>query len=213
VSTKRRGTQQRQRLNRRAQAARARRQRSRQRRVIAGVVVAALVGAIVIAAVVASGGGSKDTNVATKGSTTTVAAAKSVAGKPCVPVRDTTPPGAPAVPVKTGPPPKQLVAEDLKVGTGATVNATDTVSVNYIGVSCSTGRIFDSSYSRQQSASFPLSQVIPGWQQGIPGMKVGGQRLLGIPPALAYGKSGQPPTIAPDETLWFVVEVLEAKPA
>jgi peptidylprolyl isomerase len=124
-------------------------------------------------------------------------------------VSDPLPSGSPDVPVKVGPPPTALVSEDLKVGDGAVVTAANTLSVNYIGVSCSTGKIFDSSYSRGQPASFPLANVIKGWQQGIPGMKVGGQRLLGIPPVLAYG-TNPPPGIAPDETLWFVVDVLSA---
>jgi peptidylprolyl isomerase len=104
-----------------------------------------------------------------------------------------------------------LVIKDLKVGPGAVVTASQTLTVDYIGVSCSTGKIFDSSYATGQPASFPLSGVIPGWQQGIPGMKVGGERLLGIPPKLGYGSTGQPPSIAPDETLWFVVHVISAK--
>jgi FKBP-type peptidyl-prolyl cis-trans isomerase len=54
--------------------------------------------------------------------------------------------------------------------------------------------------------------VIKGWQEGIPGMHVGGQRLLGIPSEAAYGASGRPPSIAPDEALWFVIEVLDTKP-
>jgi peptidylprolyl isomerase len=100
-----------------------------------------------------------------------------------------------------------LVRKDLKIGTGAVVTANATLTVDYIGVSCSTGKIFDSSYSRGQPLSFPLQQVIPGWQQGIPGMKVGGVRLLGIPPKDAYGSQGRGSAIAPDETLWFVVHV------
>ena len=68
-----------------------------------------------------------------------------------------------------------------------------TVTVNYIGVSCSTGKVFDSSYSPGQPVTFPLNQVIKGWTEGIPGMKVGGQRLLGIPPALAYGDRSPSP--------------------
>lgn len=135
---------------------------------------------------------------------------KSVTGKPCLALSDPLPKGAPAVPVQTGTPPTKLVTKDLKVGTGAVVKAGQTLSVDYIGVSCSTGKIFDSSYSRGQPASFSLSGVIPGWQQGIPGMRVGGERLLGIPPKLAYGSTGQG-GIAPDETLWFVVHVLSAK--
>jgi peptidylprolyl isomerase len=144
------------------------------------------------------------------GSTTTTVAAGSAAGKPCVAVADPLPTGAPEVPVPVGPPPTSLVTQDLKPGTGADVAVGATVTVNYIGVSCSTGKIFDSSYSRGKTASFPLSQVIKGWTDGIPGMKVGGQRLLGIPSDQAYGPSGRPPTIAPDEALWFVVEVVSS---
>jgi peptidylprolyl isomerase len=135
----------------------------------------------------------------------------SAAGKPCVPVAGALPAGAPAVPVKVGPPPTELVTEDLEVGTGAEVASGATVTVDYIGVACSTGAIFDSSYSRGETATFPLSDVIPGWGQGIPGMKVGGTRLLGIPAALGYGDQGAPPDIAPGETLWFVVKVHDSK--
>jgi peptidylprolyl isomerase len=125
-----------------------------------------------------------------------------------VAVADPLPAGAPAVPVKVGPPPTQLVIEDITPGTGAEVTASSTVVADYVGVSCSTGKVFDSSYSRGQPAPFALSEVIPGWQKGLPGMKVGGTRLLGIPAELAYGSS--PPAgsgIAPDEPLWFVVQL------
>jgi peptidylprolyl isomerase len=135
----------------------------------------------------------------------------SAAGKPCVPVSDPLPAGAPAVPVKVGSPPAQLVKEDLKPGTGATVGANDTVTAHYIGVSCSTGKIFDSSYSRNAPVPFSLNGVIKGWKEGIPGMQVGGQRLLGIPSGLGYGPDGNPPDIAPDEALWFVVEIVDTK--
>ena len=97
--------------------------------------------------------------------------------------------------------------EDLTPGTGAEVAASSTVTVDYIGVACSTGKIFDASYASGQPATFPLSGVIPGWSQGLVGMKVGGKRLLGIPSDLAYGPDGYPPAIAPDEALWFVVEL------
>jgi len=138
--------------------------------------------------------------------------APSAAGKPCVAPAGSLPEGAPAVPVKTGSPPTKLVVEDLKPGTGAEVAPGGTVTVNYIGVACSTGAVFDASYGRQP-ATFPLGNVIPGWQEGIPGMKVGGQRLLGIPGELAYGKEGRPPKILGDETLWFVIDLIDAKPA
>ena len=131
----------------------------------------------------------------------------SAAGKPCVAVADPLPTGAPAVPVKVGPAPTTLISEDLTPGTGAEVKATSTVTVDYTGVACSTGKIFDSSYTTGQPATFPLNGVIKGWSQGLVGMKAGGVRLLGIPSDLGYGAQGQGADIAPDEALWFVVDV------
>jgi peptidylprolyl isomerase len=200
----------------RIEAAAAQRRKAAQRRrtfIAAGAAVVVLL--IVVIALVARNGDDKSSvsTAADAGSASSApptTAAGSVAGKPCVPVADPLPDGAPNVPVKVGPAPTELVHEDLKEGTGAPVAATSTLTVNYIGVSCSTGKIFDSSYSRGQPATFALSSVIKGWQDGLPGMKVGGQRLLGIPAAQAYGSQGRPPTIAPDEALWFVVEVLDA---
>ena len=193
------------------EAARARAQARRRRVIRIGVIAVALV---LIGLFIASRG-DDSTDVATTDSTVPARdeSSSSAAGKPCVPVADPLPAGAPSVPVKLGPPPTQLVIEDLKAGTGATVAATDTVTVNYIGVSCSTGKVFDSSYSRGQPVSFPLNGVIKGWTDGIPNMKVGGQRLLGIPPDLAYGPKSQSALIGANETLWFVVEMVETKPA
>jgi peptidylprolyl isomerase len=162
-----------------------------------------------IIAVLVSSTSSNDSKSTTTTTPTTSAApaAASVAGKPCVAVTGTPPAGAPAVPVRLGAPPAQLVTQDRETGTGATVAPGATVTVDYIGVACSTGKIFDSSYSRGQPATFSLSSVIPGWTSGIPGMKVGGTRLLGIPPDQGYGNSGAGADIAPGETLWFVVKV------
>ena len=175
----------------------------------------AVLGAVAILAVVAfvvSRTGEDSTEVDTSASTTVPEQSfASAAGKPCVPVADPLPAGAPQVPVKVGPPPGQLVKEDLKVGTGATVGAKDTVTAHYIGVACSTGKIFDSSYAQNKPVPFPLSGVIKGWTDGIPGMQVGGQRLLGIPPDQGYKDQGSPPLIAPGETLWFVVEIVDTK--
>ena len=176
----------------------------------AGVLVIALIAAVAFRA---GGGSTKTASTTTVPATsTTTRALPSAAGLPCVLLADQVPPGSPDVPVKAGPPPTDLVKQDLKEGTGDVVTATQTVDANYTGVACSTGRIFHSSYSTGKPDSFPLAKVIKGWQEGIPGMKVGGQRLLGIPPDLAYGSN--PPAgsgIAPDETLWFVVEILSAK--
>jgi peptidylprolyl isomerase len=214
----------RQRLSRtqsRTEAAAAERRKAAERRrtfVAAGIAAAVIL--IIVVAIVARSGDDKasvatgaDAGTASGASTTsppTTAALESVAGKPCVALAEPLPTGAPNVPIKVGPPPTELISEDLKEGDGAEVTASSTLTVNYIGVSCSTGKVFDSSWSRGQPATFPLSNVIKGWQNGLPGMKVGGQRLLGIPASMAYGSEGRPPTIAPDEALWFVVDVVDA---
>jgi len=105
---------------------------------------------------------------------------------------------------------KQLIKKDLITGTGQTAQAGQTVTVNYVGVLCKTGKEFDSSWKRNQPFTTTLSpgSVITGWVQGIPGMRVGGRRELIIPASLAYGKTGQPPTIPPNATLVFVVDLL-----
>lgn len=199
-----------------ALAARAAAQKAaeRKRRIAAGGVIVLVVGLIAGLVLVLGGGDDDDTtDVATNDTSTslpaetTTPAVESAAGKPCVKVADPLPAGAPEVAVEEGPPPEKLIMKDLVEGTGESVGASAQVTVNYIGVACSTGKIFDTSYGGQP-ATFGLDGVIPGWTQGIPGMKVGGKRLLGIPSALAYGEAGNPPTIAPDEALWFVVEIL-----
>jgi peptidylprolyl isomerase len=140
---------------------------------------------------------------------TTVASAK---GKPCVGLKSPLPKGSPPMLLSPGPPPTKLTTQDLKVGTGAVVAPNSKVTMNYVGVSCSTGKIFDSSYSRNQPFPANLSaagHLIVGWQQGIPGMHVGGVRLLSIPSDLAYGPTGSAPLIAPDEPLFFLVEAVK----
>ena len=116
----------------------------------------------------------------------------------------------PVVTVPTGPAPTKLVVKDLVQGTGATVKPGQTVTVNYVGDLYKTGKEFDSSWSRNQPFTTALSagSVIPGWVQGIPGMKVGGRRELIIPASLAYGAKGSPPTIPPNSPLVFVVDLL-----
>jgi peptidylprolyl isomerase len=106
--------------------------------------------------------------------------------------------------------PTKLVVKDLKEGTGAAAQEGQTVTVQYVGVSYKNGRQFDASWDRGQPFTFPLGQgqVIPGWDQGVKGMKVGGRRELVIPPDLAYGAQGSPPAIGPNETLIFVVDLV-----
>lgn len=119
----------------------------------------------------------------------------------------------PKVTVPKGAPPKQLVVKELEEGTGAEAKAGDEVTVQYVGVDYKSGKEFDSSWSRHEPFAFQLGvgQVIPGWDQGIEGMKVGGRRELIIPPELAYGEAGSPPAIGPNETLVFVVDLLAVK--
>jgi peptidylprolyl isomerase len=116
----------------------------------------------------------------------------------------------PVVTVPSGPAPAKLTTKDLITGTGKTAQAGSTVTVNYVGVLYKTGKEFDSSWKRNQpfTTALSTSSVIPGWVQGIAGMKVGGRRELIIPPSLGYGTAGSPPTIPGNSTLVFVVDLL-----
>lgn len=111
------------------------------------------------------------------------------------------------------PAPAKLVVDDIVVGTGAAATADSTVSVQYSGVFLATGKPFNSSWADNagQPATFLVGQVIPGWQKGIPEMKVGGRRLLIIPAADAYGAAGSPPVIPPNAALVFVVDLVAVK--
>jgi len=101
-----------------------------------------------------------------------------------------------------------LLVEDVVVGSGAEVLPTSTVTAQYTGIGMSSRKKFDSSWDRGQPATFPLAQVIQGWQKGLPGMKVGGRRLLIIPGNLGYGQlPPQGSGIQPNETLVFVVDL------
>ena len=119
-------------------------------------------------------------------------------------------PGKPQVTIPGGEPPTELQIDDLEVGTGPEATSGTTVDVHYVGVSWSTGRQFDASWDRRSTFSFRLGggQVIPGWDQGVAGMKVGGRRRLTIPPALGYGSQGAGGVIKPNETLVFVVDLV-----
>lgn len=103
----------------------------------------------------------------------------------------------------------ELVTEDLAVGTGQAAAADDTVTVHYTGWLASDGTIFDSSHLRGEPATFPLTGVIAGWTEGIPGMKIGGKRRLVIPADMAYGPAGSGAIIGPNADLVFEVELIE----
>lgn len=104
-----------------------------------------------------------------------------------------------------------LVTDDLVVGDGEEAGEGDDVTVHYVGVAASNGEQFDASWDRDEPLTFTLGagMVIPGWEEGVDGMRVGGRRQLTIPPDMAYGERGVPGAIGPDETLVFVVDLLE----
>lgn len=114
---------------------------------------------------------------------------------------------APIVDAPEGPAPAELVIEDIVVGDGDEALASSTVKVHYLGVEYDSGEEFDSSWGRGQSIEFPLRNLVRGWQEGIPGMKVGGRRKLTIPPALAYGPAGAGHRLS-GRTLIFVIDLL-----
>jgi peptidylprolyl isomerase len=114
------------------------------------------------------------------------------------------------VPADGTAPPEQLVTEELVIGDGAEATPGDLLSVQYVGVRWSDGGEFDASWERGQPLEFELGagRVIPGWEQGVEGMRVGGRRVITIPPGLAYGDRGAGGVIGPDETLVFVVDLV-----
>jgi peptidylprolyl isomerase len=196
------------------------RARRRRRNTIlgAGIATLAVIGGIVALALTFTGGSDKKTQAADQVSATPTPTPSASAAIPasgptkCAPITPNPPAKQdPKVPPVTGKVPTKLVTKDLKTGHGPAAKAGDKLTVNYVGVSCSTGKAFDASYPRGQA--FPLTlgkgQVIPGWDQGLVGMKAGGQRELIIPAKLGYGASGQPPSIQPNETLIFVVDLVK----
>lgn len=113
----------------------------------------------------------------------------------------------PEVEFPDGPAPTRLEISDVVVGDGDEALPGSTVDVHYVGVEYDSGEEFDSSWGRGESAEFPSNVLIPGWQEGIPGMKVGGRRRLTVPPELAYGPAGAGHRLS-GKTLVFVIDLL-----
>lgn len=172
----------------------------------AGLCLAAVAAAVLVAGCGSSGSSSsigvgvenKSDQALAKSSTTT----------------PTTPPSGPLskepkVTPPSGPAPTKLVTKEIVTGTGPEAKAGQSVTVNYVGVLYKGGKEFDASWKRNEPFTFTLGrgQVIPGWDQGVAGMKVGGRRLLIIPPSLAYGTKGSP-KIPPNSSLVFMVDLL-----
>lgn len=119
------------------------------------------------------------------------------------------PDAKPEIDPPNGPAPEALDIQDITVGDGAEARPGGRVTVHYLGVDYDSGEEFDSSWSRGESITFPLNGLIQGWQDGIPGMKVGGRRKLVVPPHLAYGPAGSGHPLG-GKTLIFVIDLLAA---
>ena len=115
----------------------------------------------------------------------------------------------PVIEAQSGPAPTDLVVEDIVVGDGAEAQPGAVVEVHYVGAEYETNQEFDSSWDRGQSIEFPLTGLIAGWQEGIPGMKVGGRRKLIIPPEKAYGPVGGAHPLS-GRTLVFIIDLIRA---
>lgn len=121
-----------------------------------------------------------------------------------------TTPSKPEIDPPDGPPPTSLEITDLTVGDGPEAAPGATVEVHYVGVDYENGEEFDASYNRGESIEFPLRGLIKGWQEGIPGMRVGGRRQLVCPPELAYGPTGGGHRLS-GRTLIFVIDLLAVR--
>lgn len=113
----------------------------------------------------------------------------------------------PDIEFQEGPAPTELVITDIVVGDGEEATPGAKVLVHYVGVDYGTGEQFDASWDRGEPIDFPLRGLIAGWQEGIPGMRVGGRRQLTIPPGLAYGESGGHRLAG--RTLVFIIDLLK----
>jgi peptidylprolyl isomerase len=203
------------------------RARRRRRNTIAGAVAGVLVvlGLLSWLAVdLASGGGGKSAqalNTPKQSPTPSATASVSPTPPPAAPTKCAAiapnPPakGQPTVPDVTGKPPTHLAIHDVKVGHGKPAAKGSSVSVTYIGIACSTGKVFDASYLHGNTpfSVSPLgsAQVITGWNRGLIGVRAGGVRELVIPAKLGYGAVGSPPAIKPNETLIFLISVKSVK--
>jgi peptidylprolyl isomerase len=174
---------------------------------------------VVVAAAGCGGDDGKSSNAATETQTQTTQTAPAVPPPAATKAKKVKPsPGEadinqkPKIPKGSGSPPSNLVVEDLIVGKGKRAKSGDTVRVQYVGVLYDNGKEFDASWRNSGPGSvfsFSLggSQVIPGWDQGVVGMREGGRRKLIIPPELAYGAQGYPPKIPANSTLIFDIDL------
>ena len=148
------------------------------------------------------------TKVASELVTSSAALRGSGPGEACHPASAPATRGEPT-PVVPSPAPNHLLVTDLKVGTGPPAQVGQVVTVQYLGVACSTGTQFDATWDRGRPYTTRLSSppLMSGWVRGIEGMRVGGLRQLVVPPALGYGNEGYHKLIRPGETLVYVIQL------
>jgi peptidylprolyl isomerase len=181
--------------------------------------LAAIIAALAATAVAGCGSASSGGRIQLAPSGGATSSASAPAAASAAPATTPKPPSPlasePAIHVPSGPPPTKLVVKDLIKGHGKAARPGDQITVNYVGALYSNGKVFDSSWKRHQPYTTTLASgaggVIEGWVKGIAGMRVGGRRELIIPPSLAYGKAGNPPTIPPNATLIFIVDLLAVR--
>jgi FKBP-type peptidyl-prolyl cis-trans isomerase len=161
------------------------------------------------------GGKSKDASATTSAAADTAATTPQTTTTPAVrPIKN--PYSRPSTPAHGGPALDQLIVRDVRVGDGDVVEAGDTIIADYAGALYRDGRAFDSSWQRgRQPLEIRIDNggVIPGWWQGLQGMRVGGRRTLAIPAALGYGRAGSGAAIPPNSDLYFVVDLLGVRKA
>ena len=167
-----------------------------------------VLGCLVIGAALTGGCGKDDSSKSSATQTSdTVQADTGTATTPAPSIRDTS--QKPVIPKPTGAVPRKLKVHDIVKGKGPAAKTGDELTVQFVGVTISTGEQFDSSWDSGQPFSFQLGgDVIEGWNRGLKGMRKGGRRELTIPPTLAYGAQGSPPSIGPNEPLVYVIDLV-----
>jgi peptidylprolyl isomerase len=175
----------------------------------AGIALAACGGGSKTAAIPSSSGAGESSSVPAATATTPKPAAPTPEVKALASAVGTDTKKQPKVPKPKGKPPAKLIADDIVQGKGPGAKAGDQLTVDYVGLNWSNGRVFDASWKTKKPFELALGtgSVIQGWDDGLVGMKAGGRRMLVIPPDLGYGASGRPPLIPASETLIFVIDL------
>ncbi len=166
------------------------------RTVLAVALVFTMVGAIFLGVTSMSDSGMSDSGISDSGNSASA-----------LPVVTANAGEAPSISAPSGTPPAGLTTSDVIVGTGAEVLPTSTLTVHYTLMAWSTGQVVESSWDSGAPATFPLANLVEGWRIGLPGAKVGGRRLLILPPELGYGPAGSG-SIGPNETLIFAIDII-----